>query len=91
MTVEKSELESGMSVNVEVTTMTSFKSDVFELTIERVDQMFEKPLEFTAKDEKGRKFRAYLDKNKLECTDDLKNGFVGCIGTIVDIWEPKDE
>ena len=91
MTVKKSNLESGMVVNVEVSTLTSFKSDVFELEIENVDQMFDDPLEFTAKDKKGRKFRAYLDKNKLECTDDLKNGFVGCIGTIVDIWEPKDE
>lgn len=91
MTIKKSNLESGMVVNVEVSTLTSFKSDVFELEIEKVDQMFEKPLEFTAKDKKGRKFRAYLDKNKLECTDDLKNGFVGCIGSIVDIWEAKDE
>lgn len=91
MTVKKSNLESGMVVKVELTTMTSFKSDVMELEIENVDHMFDDPLEFTAKDEKGRKFRAYLDKNKLECTDDLKNGFVGCIGTIVNIWEPKDE
>jgi len=89
--IDKNELESGMVVKVELTTMTSFKSDVMELEIDWIDEMFEKPLEFTAKDEKGRKFRAYLDKNKLECTDDLKNGFVGCIGTIVDMWEPKDE
>jgi len=89
--IDKNELESGMVVKVELTTMTSFKSDVMELEIDWIDEMFEKPLEFTAKDEKGRKFRAYLDKNKLECTDDLKNGFVGCIGTIVNMWEPKDE
>lgn len=89
--IPKNELESGMVVKVEVSTMTSFKSDVYELEIERVDQMFDEPLEFTAKDEKGRKFRAYLDKNKLECTDDGKNGFVGCIGSIIDIFEPINE
>jgi len=91
MTVKKTELESGMVVKIEITTMTSFKSDVIELTIEKVDNMFENPLEFTGFDEKGRKFRAYLDKNKLECVDDQKDGYVGCIGSIVNIWEPIAE
>lgn len=91
MTVKKSNLESGIVVNVEVSTLTSFKSDVFELEIENVDQMFDDPLEFTAKDKKGRKFRAYLDKNKLECVQNENNEFVGCVGSIIDIFEPFEE
>ena len=76
-----------MVVNVEVQSAFGYEVNEHSLEIDWIDQMFDSPLEFTGYDSNGQKFRAYLDKNKLELVKNEDDDFVGCIGSITNITE----
>lgn len=93
MTIPKEELAKHEKIVVEYGSAFGYGSETVELTEIRdiTENISGNPLEITGLDENGEKYRIYLDKNKVELVQDENNEFVGCIGTVMDIFEPLEE
>lgn len=90
MTLSKDEISEGMNVLIETQReldIFSQKTHTIELTVDTVDTMFEEPLEFTGYDNSDRKYKVYLDKNKISLLQDESGEFQGAIGTVTNISE----
>lgn len=92
MTLKKSKIPEKDAIVVEYGSSFEFGSSCVELEeIEDESPSFEeKTIEVTGYNTNGEKFRIYLDKNKIELVQDRNGDFQGCIGSVLDIYEPLD-